>query len=117
MMKIKITVIRKIRYDDLIEKYKNPIEYACDLTEGQVFYCDGAQKPQGFCDSAWDSVLPFVKDLAEGKENYYDGWMKNRNLPWYPVMMVLDRLAFILGCVTKPRTSIFKYCGLGINIL
>ncbi len=77
MEKIKITVIRKTRYDDLIEKYENPIEHACDLQEGQVFYCDCAQKPTDFCDSAWESVLPFVTELANGGGNFYDGWMKN----------------------------------------
>ncbi|MEE1026593.1 MAG: TIGR04076 family protein [Acutalibacteraceae bacterium] len=77
MKKIKITVMRKVRYDDLIEKYENPIEHACDLQEGQVFICEGWQKPEGFCDSAWESVSPFVMTLAHGGENFYDGWMKN----------------------------------------
>ena len=77
MKKIKITVMRKARYDDLIKKYENPIKHACDLQEGQVFIYDGWQKPDGFCDSAWDSVSPFVMTLAHGGENFYDGWMKN----------------------------------------
>ena len=77
MQKIKITVMRKARYDDLIKKYENPIEHACDLKEGQVFICEGWQKLDGFCDSAWESVSPFVKTLAHGGENFYDGWMKN----------------------------------------
>ncbi len=37
MKKVKITVIRKACYLDLIERYENPIEHACDLIEGQVF--------------------------------------------------------------------------------
>ena len=77
MQKIKITVMRKARYDDLIKKYENPIEHACDLQEGQVFICEGWEKPDGFCDSAWESVSPFVMTLAHGGENFYDGWMKN----------------------------------------
>ena len=77
MQKIKITVMRKARYNDLIKKYENPIEHACDLKEGQVFICEGWQKPDGFCDSAWESVSPFVMTLAHGGENFYDGWMKN----------------------------------------
>ena len=77
VIKVKITVIRKARYDDLIEKYENPIEHACDLQEGQVFFCHGFQKPQDFCDSAWESVAPFVKELCEGGGNFFDGWMKN----------------------------------------
>ncbi len=76
MVRIKITVMRKARYDDLIEKYENPIEHACDMVEGNVFYSNG-EKPDGFCDSAWESISPFVKVLAEGGGNFYDGWMKD----------------------------------------
>lgn len=77
MKKIKITVIRKARYDDLIKLYENPIEHACDLEEGQVFWCENAKKPENFCFSAWESVSPFVIELAYGGGNFYDGWMKN----------------------------------------
>ena len=79
MKKIKITALRKARYDDLIEKYENPIEHACDIEEGTVFFSVNAQKPDGFCDSAWQSVAPFVTALARGGGNFYDGWMKNPN--------------------------------------
>ena len=64
-------------YDDLIAKYENPIEHACMMKVGQVFIANGHQKPEGFCDSAWDSISPFVKELANGGGNFYDGWMKN----------------------------------------
>lgn len=77
MKRIKITAVRKARYDDLIEKYENPIEHACDIEEGQVFIAEGWKKPEGFCDSAWESTSPFVMTLAYGGENIYDGWMKN----------------------------------------
>lgn len=77
MLKIKITVMRKARYDDLIKEYENPIEHACDIKEGAVYYSVDAQKPEGFCDSAWESILPFVKELSNGGGNFYDGWMKN----------------------------------------
>lgn len=70
--------MRKARYDDLIKKYENPIEHTCDLQEGQVFICEGWQKPDGFCNSAWESVSPFVMTLAHGGEDFYDGWMKNK---------------------------------------
>jgi len=77
MHKVKITVMRKAKYDDLIEKYENPIEHACDIKLGQVFLSENAQKPEGFCDSAWEILEPFVKQLALGGGNFYDGWMKN----------------------------------------
>ena len=77
MKKIKITVIRKACYKDLTEQYENPIEHACDMREGQVFIADGWQKPEGLCDSAWQTLSPFVMTLAHGGTNIYDGWMKN----------------------------------------
>ena len=77
MKKVRITVKRIVCHQDLIDEYENPIEHACDMKEGQVFIANGWQKPVGFCDSAWDSVSPFVKALSEGASNFYDGWMKN----------------------------------------
>ena len=78
MKKVKITVIRKARYDDLIKKYENPIEHACDMEEGAVYIANGWEKPDNFCDSAWETISPFVMTLAHGGEDIYDGWMKNK---------------------------------------
>ena len=77
MKKVRITVMKTARHDDLIKKYENPIEHACEMQEGQVFIADGWNKPDGFCQSAWDSLSPFVLALAHGASNFYDGWMKN----------------------------------------
>lgn len=78
MKKLKITVMKMARYDDLIAQYENPIEHACNMKLGQVFIADGWSKPEGFCDSAWGSISPFAMTLAYGGENIYDGWMKNK---------------------------------------
>lgn len=77
MKKVKITVMKIARYDDLIEKFENPIEHACDMREGQTFIANGWCRPDGFCESAWDTLSPFVLALSHGGENFYDGWMKN----------------------------------------
>lgn len=77
MRKVRITVMRKACYDDLMAAYENPIENACDMKVGQVFIADGWQKPDGLCQSAWDTMSPFVMGLAYGAEDFYDGWMKN----------------------------------------
>lgn len=77
MKNCRITVIRKARYDDLIEKYENPIEHACDIKEGDVFVSMNGEKPDGLCESAWESIRGFVKELADGGGNFYDGWMKD----------------------------------------
>ena len=78
MKQCRITVMRVARYDDLIAQYENPIQHACDMTEGQVFLANGWEKPAGFCQIAWDTLSPFVLALSHGAEDFYDGWMKNR---------------------------------------
>lgn len=77
MKKCRITVMRMAKYEDLMEKYENPIEHACEMKLGQVFIANGWQKPAGMCDSAWESMSSFVMALAHGGENFYNGWMKN----------------------------------------
>ena len=78
MKKCRITVMKKVRHDDLIEKYENPISHACDMQVGQVFVANGWEKPEGLCQSAWDSMSPFVMTLAHGGADLYEGWMKNK---------------------------------------
>lgn len=77
MKKVRITALRKAVYPDLMERYENPIEQACCVEEGMVWLCTDGQKPEGLCDSAWESMEYFVKELARGGGNFYDGWMKN----------------------------------------
>ena len=78
MKKVKITVMKMAHYQDLIETYENPIEHACSMEVGMTFIANGWQRPEGFCDSAWDSISAFVMTLSHGGEDLYDGWMKNK---------------------------------------
>lgn len=77
MKKVRITVQKIARYDDLIAAYENPMEHACEMRLGQTFIANGWQKPEGFCVSAWDTISPFVLALSHGAKDFYDGWMKN----------------------------------------
>lgn len=77
MKKVKITVMKMACYQDLMEKYENPIEHACDMALGQEFIANGWQRPEGFCESAWDSISAFVMTLAHGGGDFYDGWMQD----------------------------------------
>lgn len=77
MKAVRITVKKIACYPDLIAAYENPIAHACDMAEGQVFLATNAQKPAGFCDSAWETIAPFVFALAHGATDFYDGWMKD----------------------------------------
>ena len=58
MKKVRITVKKIAQYEDLMAEYENPIEHACFMELGQIFVCNGWEKPEGFCDSAWETVLP-----------------------------------------------------------
>ena len=77
MWDVKITVKRVARYDDLIAQYENPIEHACSVIVGKSWISNGWEKPKDFCQSAWDSLSPFILALSHGGQNLYDGWMKN----------------------------------------
>ena len=77
MKKVRITVKKIARYEDLMAEYENPREPACSIKLGQNFVCNGWERPEGFFESAWETVSPFVMTLAHGGENFYDGWMKN----------------------------------------
>ncbi len=79
MKTVKITAVKQTEYPDLMQKYENPIEYTCNIKIGDVFISYNAQKPQNLCDSAWESMEKFVKTLAEGGGNFFDGWMKNKH--------------------------------------
>ncbi|MBE6385733.1 MAG: TIGR04076 family protein [Lentisphaerae bacterium] len=77
MLKVRITVLRKASYLDLMEQYENPLDNPCDMVEGKVFISENALMPEGFCESAWETLLPFVKILSQGGGHFYGEWMKN----------------------------------------
>lgn len=77
MKRIRITVMRKSCYHDLMAVYENPIEHACNIEVGQMFIVEDCRRPEGLCESAWETLRPFVEELAHGGGNFYDGWMRN----------------------------------------
>ena len=77
MHKVRITVVRKTEYPELMAQYENPIQHACDLVVGQSWISENGERPEGLCETAWGSMREFVQSLAEGKGNFFDGWMKN----------------------------------------
>jgi len=99
MYDVKITAVRQSEYRDLMEQYENPIEHVCDVTVGQSWVSHEGQKPAGMCESAWESMRWFVQELAEGRGNFYDGWMRNPfsamlscNDGFRPVSFLLERI-------------------------
>lgn len=77
MKKVRITVKRIACYKVLINEYENPILHTCSMKLNDTFIANGWEKPDGFCNSAWDTISPFVMALSHGATNLYDGWMKN----------------------------------------
>ncbi len=77
MHTIKVTAMRRACYPELSAVYENPLDAACNIQIGQVFYSKNAKKPDGLCDSAWQTMQPFVLELAQGGGNFFDGWMKD----------------------------------------
>lgn len=79
MKRVRITVKKKATYQDLIDLYENRIKDPCPIALGSVFISENANKPAGLCDSAWETLSPFVKTLAEGGGDFYGEWMKDRH--------------------------------------
>lgn len=48
MFDVKITAVKKVCHKDLIEKYENPIEHACDLKEGDEWISNDGFRPVSF---------------------------------------------------------------------
>ena len=70
MLKVKIKALKRAVHDDLIMEYENPILHACDIVLGTEFISINGEMPEGFCASAWESVGPYAKRLANGEENF-----------------------------------------------
>lgn len=79
MKKVKITAIRKATYDDLIAKYEKSKDFACKIQEGQSWISENGEKPVGLCDWAWETMELYVKTLARGGGDFFEGWMHNRH--------------------------------------
>ncbi|MBQ7515697.1 MAG: TIGR04076 family protein [Schwartzia sp.] len=106
MRSVRITAVRRACYRDLMEQYENPIEHACDVGEGQVFIARDGQRPEGFCESAWGSLSPFVMALACGARDFYDGWMKNPRSAMISCNDGFRPVSFLLEALEEPEEPV-----------
>jgi uncharacterized repeat protein (TIGR04076 family) len=104
MYDIRITAIRKADYKDLQTLYENPIEHTCDVHEGQQWTSHNGQQPEGMCTSAWKSMQWFVQELAAGRGNFYDGWMKNPHSAMISCNDGFRPVSFLLERIEQPLT-------------
>ena len=79
-LKCKITVLKKSIDKDLAKEYcQNEVTSCPAFSEGQEFIC-GFEKPEGFCDWAWNDIYRFVAVLLSGgnfSKDIFEGWMKD----------------------------------------
>jgi len=76
----KITVLKKELDEKLATEYCQNEVTSCPLFEEGQEFITGFEKPEGFCDWAWNDMLRFVAVLHAGgnfsKDNF-KGWMKD----------------------------------------
>ena len=82
MYDIKIAVKKIVNNKDLSIKFENPNFLSdknnlCPMKVGMTFISKNALMPDGFCDSAWYDIKPYIDKLANGIFNLYNGWMKD----------------------------------------
>jgi uncharacterized repeat protein (TIGR04076 family) len=67
---------------DFAEQYcKNPHTNVCSVfQEGQTFFLDSANKPEGFCEEAWSAITRYVFAFISDGGGFFNGsWMKAEN--------------------------------------
>ncbi len=65
--RVRITVLRRLRFEDLLEQYATSVWDPCErLSEGQEFICEHGNMPEGFCSWAWADIQKYVLTLARG---------------------------------------------------
>lgn len=81
MSKCKITVLKRSLNSELAKQFIGmEVEQCPSFKEGQEFILDFAQKPEGFCDWAWNDIYKTYVTIARGgnfSTDMFEGWMKN----------------------------------------
>mgnify|MGYP001451750124 CR=1 FL=1 len=99
MPKCKITVLKRTLNEDIAKEFVDMSIGPCEsFKEGQEFILDFAQKPEGFCDWAWNDIYKTYVTIARGgnfSEDMFKDWMK-------------DNKSMITCCTDGVRPVIFK---------
>lgn len=100
MADCKITVLRRMVFPDLaIEYVDSPVSPCPRLTDGQAFMVSSSlEKPEGFCDWAWNDIHKFVVVLSCGgnfSQDTFHGWMK-------------DNVSMVACCTDGIRPVVFE---------
>lgn len=79
MPTIKISSVAQVNHDHLSHLYENVLQSPCSMLVGQTFTINDLNKPDDFCESAWQTIYPFIMTLYYGGSDIYNGWMRNKN--------------------------------------
>ena len=75
MKDVKITVVDTALNQDLVDQYGIPGTTRCPKHKvGDVFIAKGGEKPDGFCDEAWNSVTRYAISLSAGATHFWEDW-------------------------------------------
>jgi uncharacterized repeat protein (TIGR04076 family) len=76
--KCRITVLKTMLFEELRDKYMPPDFGTCPaMKEGDVFTTGGLfgnSRPEGFCEYAWQAILPMAHTLAGGGQVFGLDW-------------------------------------------
>jgi uncharacterized repeat protein (TIGR04076 family) len=77
MPKVKITVLKRMVNQDLVDEFcEADVTVPCPhFAEGQVFTVDGIAQPENFCGAAWHDIHKSYLAIRQGGS--FDGWMKD----------------------------------------
>ena len=102
-----------------MECYENPIQHACDISIGKTFISTDGKRPEGLCESAWESMRPFVEATLDPK---YDRGTRIRksyrqrpsplkkSLPLLSTRMKAGKsTGYVKAYVGGPNFRFFKY--------
>lgn len=107
MKNVRITVLRKGFYPDLIREHltEPPEECVCDFfQEGDVFrYTGGAEMPAGFCPWAWVDIYHSVNALALGST--YTPWQRREGINVVCCTDGLRPVTFLLEAEEQPEAA------------
>ena len=80
MHKVKITCVKKVFNQDLVDEYAVEGFGQCDYQQvGQEWISTG-DKPEGLCIGAWSSMYPEVYAMVHGTPDWYDhGWLEENS--------------------------------------
>ena len=80
MVQCKITILKTTLNSEIAEEFCQNHVSTCPLFEEGQEFITGLEKPEGFCDWAWNDILPYVLVLLTGGNfcrGIFQGWMKD----------------------------------------